>query len=111
MNLDQTLTKENFFNEMLEKYPKAMKHFCEWIDQYKKAVNWDSLFNVNCQTAFNVKFHDLPHAMQYGIWIEYCRQELGNYFEQPEHISDFVDLREDIEGVFKETEELVDYEK
>jgi hypothetical protein len=47
--------------------------------------------------------------MQYGIWIEYCRQSLSNLFEQPEHISDTVDLREDIEGVFKEIEELVDY--
>jgi hypothetical protein len=44
MNIEQTLTKENFFNGMIEKYPKAMNHFCEWIDNYKKAVDWDGLF-------------------------------------------------------------------
>lgn len=103
MNLEQTLTKENFFNEMMEKYPKATGHFCKWIDEYKKAVSWNDLFRGPS------KFHDIPYAMQYGIWIEYCGQELSNFFEQPEHISTFVDLREDIEGVFKETEELVDY--
>lgn len=125
MQLEETLTKENFFNEMLEKYPKAMKHFCEWIDEYKKAVGWDKLFNDHyhqsnirraangeiCSIDFSTpKYHDLPYAMQYGIWIEYCSQDLHHYFEQPEHISDSVDLREDIEGVFKETEDLVDYE-
>jgi hypothetical protein len=113
MNIEQTLTKENFFNEMMEKFPKAMKCFCDWIDEYKKAVNWDKLFTANENTdqihSSKYKFHEIPYAMQYGIWIEYCRQKLSNYFEQPEHISDNVDLREDIEMVFKEIEEMIDY--
>ena len=124
MNLKPTLTKENFFNEMTAKYPKAMANFYKWIDEYKEAVNWDRLFNAGYLTCMRAhdgngydttgntyapKFHDLPYAIQYGIWIEYCRQELSNYFEQPEHISDTVDLREDIEGVFKEAEDLIEY--
>lgn len=110
MNLEQTLNKENFFNEMMEKYPKATGHFCEWIDEYKKAVNWNALFGGNTsglKPKNNIrvgktppKFHEIPYAMQYGIWIEYCRQELSNFFEQPEHVSQFIDLREDIEEVF-----------
>ena len=100
MNIEQNLTKENFFNEMKEKYPNSMKHFCDWIDEYKKEVGWIDLFgNI-------IKYHSLPYAMQYGIWIEYCRESLSNFFEQPEHISDTVDLREDIQEVFKETEAL-----
>lgn len=112
MNLESTLTKEDFFNEMKEKFPNAMKHFCDWIDEYKKAVHWNDLFGntkiIQREHYWaDIKFHHLPYAMQYGIWIEYCRQSLSDFFEQPEHISDTVDLREDIEGVFKEMEPLV----
>jgi len=122
MNLEQTLTKENFFNEMMEKYPKATKHFCDWIDEYKKAVDWGKLFNKHYyQTIISraangeisgveystPKFHDLPYAMQYGIWTEYCRQKLGDFFEQAEHYSSQIDLAEDIKNVFAETEELI----
>jgi hypothetical protein len=122
MQLQETLTKENFWNEMMEKFPNAMKNFCSWIDDYKKAVNWDKLFNEHylqnnirraangeiCSIDFSTpKFHDLPYAMQYGIWVEYCRQTLHKYFEQPEHHSDFVDLEEDIKMVFAETNELI----
>jgi hypothetical protein len=123
MNLEQTLTKENFFNEMGEKFPKSMKKFCSWIDEYKKEIGWNGLFNdhyhqSNIQRAGNgeishidysaPKYHDLPYAMQYGIWIQYCRLELSNYFEQPEHISDSVDLEEDIKGVFASMESLIE---
>lgn len=123
MQLNETLTKENFWNEMMKLYPKSTKQFCEWIDEYKKAVNWDKLFNGHygqsnikrasngemCSIDFSApKFHDIPYAMQYGIWIEYCRQTLSNFFEQPEHISDSVDLAEDIKVCFKEMEELIE---
>ena len=27
------LTKENFWNELSQKYPKGMKVFCDWIDR------------------------------------------------------------------------------
>lgn len=115
MILEPTLTKENFFDEMKEKFPNAMKHFCNWVDEYKKAVNWDKLFSSNENTdqlnSSKYKFHEIPYAMQYGIWIEYCRQSLSDFFEQPEHISDSVDLREDIEMVFKETEVLIVFDK
>jgi hypothetical protein len=109
MNLEPTLTKENLWNEMMEKYPKATKAFCEWIDEYKKAVNWDGLFRQSNSrdekgdiVGGTKKYHELPYAMQYGIWIEFCRQNIGKYFEQPEHPSQFVDLAEDVKTLFSE---------
>ncbi len=102
MKLEATLTKENFWNEMMAQYPKATKHFFDWIDEYKAVIDWYNLF------AEGVKFHDVPYAIQYGIWIEYCRQSLSDFFEQPEHISDTVDLAEDVKEVFEEMNELID---
>jgi hypothetical protein len=57
MNLD----KENFWNPLKEKYPEAIEHFCNWIDEYKKEVGWNQLFGEH------IKFHDLPYDMQNGI--------------------------------------------
>lgn len=112
MLLNKGLTKENFFNEMMEQYPNAMKLFCEWIDEYKKTINWNKLFNdsysrTNVQRASNgeichidfsaPKFHEIPYDMQVGIWIGFAM------FEQPEY-SYCGDLEEDIKTVFKEIE-------
>lgn len=80
----KNLNKENFWNEMYDKYPLAMKDFCKWIDEYKLKNNWGELFNSqfkfihstdNEGTTSTVisepKFHDLPLSMQMGIWAEY----------------------------------------
>lgn len=56
-----SLTKENFWNGLMERYPEGTKHFCEWIDKYKEEVGWNKLFGEG------IKFHDLPIDMQYGI--------------------------------------------
>lgn len=103
MNIREPLTKENFWNGMMEMYPKAMENFCTWIDEYKKAVNWDKLFpRPRDPRIHGIKFHDLPYAMQNGIWIEYCRQTLHKFFEQPEHYSEPLDFEEDVKMVFTE---------
>lgn len=57
-------------------YPHAMNDFCNWIDQYKKQNDWDKIFNTGSPHYIkmgwhNIKFHDLPLAMQMGIWSEY----------------------------------------
>ncbi|MCW3111348.1 MAG: hypothetical protein JWQ09_5854 [Segetibacter sp.] len=80
--MKDTLTKENFWDEMEQKYPKAMKHFKKWIDQYKTEHDWDYLFNGNIthgvgfftvkeQTTESPKYHELPIAMQFGIFCEW----------------------------------------
>jgi hypothetical protein len=59
--MDMNLGKDNFWNEMHGKYPAAVELFKEWIDGYKKEVEWRSLFRPE------VKFHDIPYEMQMGI--------------------------------------------
>lgn len=115
MIIQKGLTKENFFDSLRRKYPRSFKHFCNWIDEYKKEVCWDKLFKANEDTdqlhSSTYKFHEIPYAMQYGIWIAFCRDQLHRFFEQPEHVAEFVDMEEDIRGVFALTEELIDNEE
>ena len=59
------LTKDNFWNSCTQKWPQATREFYDWLDAYKEAVEWVELF------AARVKFHDLPRAMQMGIWIQF----------------------------------------
>ena len=90
MNTQENLTKENFWNEMMEKYPNSTDAFCKWIDNYKKENNWEKLFNdsyhqLNKKFASNgelvsvdfdyPKFHDLPIAMQVGIWNQFMQEQ------------------------------------
>ncbi len=81
----ETLTKENFWDEMEQKYPKAMAHFKQWIDQYKRDNNWGYVFNPeftiktisergnfsSLTHSWPPKYHELPIAMQFGIFTEY----------------------------------------
>lgn len=75
MKLPNGLTKDNCFDELMQKYPKAMKIFCNWIDEYKKEVQWDNLFGNYTATGDigldSIKFHDIPYDMQVGIWIRF----------------------------------------
>lgn len=107
MILSETLTKENFWNEMYSTYPNACKIFCDWIDEYKETVKWWELFNAGNPSGEGQKqppkFHEIPYAMQQGIWIEFANQTVNEYFEQPEY-SYCGDLAEDIKTVFTELE-------
>lgn len=77
------LNKENFWDELYADYPEAVQVFCDWIDKYKAENNWDELFNgglllhpshpSDIQTS-SPKFHDLPHALQMGIWIQFVQE-------------------------------------
>lgn len=83
------LTKENFWNELHEKYPNQMKVFCDWIDEYKKRVKWGKLFNefLDCDVIDNInapKFHEIPVAIQIGIFIQFtCEQNDCMVCEHP----------------------------
>jgi hypothetical protein len=84
----ETLTKENFWDEIEQKYPKAMAHFKLWIDKYKSEHDWGFLFNESIGFTDRYrddngywteskkwtkapKYHDLPVAMQFGIFLEF----------------------------------------
>jgi len=108
MELEQSLTKENFWNEMMDKYPHATKMFCDWIDEYKKAVGWDALFGAyetkpNGKVVYSriaPKFHDLPNAMQLGIWIVFVTNIKGGLIYSIGNFLKF-NLRKEIESFFE----------
>lgn len=95
-DLPLSLTKENFWNEMYEKYPDAMKTFCAWIDEYKERVKWDSLFYNESDDFYEyavkgrrIKYHDLPIAMQIGIFLQFV-SEVNTFEEDGKTLSDMV---------------------
>lgn len=64
--------KQDFWIELEKQYPQGVKVFNEFLDEYKKSVNWQDLFrdHLNSDAKFSSpKFYDLPHAMQLGIWL------------------------------------------
>lgn len=72
--MNQNLNLENFWNEMEKNYPDAFKHFSQWIDIYKKEVEWKKLFNedtISDDYREAPKFHELPLEMQIGILFRY----------------------------------------
>ena len=84
MHLREPLTKENFWNKLYSEYPEQTKVFCDWIDEYKNAVNWAGLFNEHAAfgTKYSApKFDDLPYALQVGIWIEFVSQNGGSFLD------------------------------
>lgn len=79
------LTKENFWNEIQDRYPGGFHEFVIWIDEYKKKVGWEKLFFPDALedgtlVYTNIKFHDLPTAMQVGIFIQYW-METGHRYD------------------------------
>lgn len=120
------MTKEDFWNDIKEKYPTSFKRFGEWIDIYKGQNNWINLFRIE-QTkhtiqndeygklegiyididpkTFTPKYHDLPIAMQLGIFLEYIyeRDPSSRYFLlQHWLIKDFdTDVKQLIQDSFK----------
>lgn len=58
------------------KYGPGIEHFKAWVDSYKKLHNWHLLFNSDLPFTDNTyseapKYHELPVAMQIGIFQEY----------------------------------------
>lgn len=97
----ENLTKENFWNEMQKKYPKAMKKFCDWIDKYKSEHGWERLFNAGYDSGYTLdrdskmtttqapKYHELPLALQYGMFVQF----LGELYLAT---GDIQDIRKDL---------------
>lgn len=78
----ENLTKENFWNKVNEAFPSEMEAFCKWIDEYKEKVEWKKLFNYGFPNHsrmgwHNPKFHDLPIAMQIGIFFQFAHEHGG----------------------------------
>lgn len=89
-----SLTKENFWKDLHAKYPAGVEAFHDWVDEYKKAVDWNSLFKK--------ELHYLPAAVQEGIWWAFVRDRGGCGYEIDdmfsinisEHITEMVKMLE-----------------
>lgn len=106
----ESLTKENFWNALMEQYPERMKHFCAWIDEYKKRVEWDKLFNIRTHSnemqrtpvkLGDKKFHDLPVAMQLGIFFQYACEVDHNALHLLEVVKDTDEAAREVQMWFK----------
>ena len=73
----KNLSKDNFWNELYEKcHGGPVQVFCEWIDEYKKKMDWNSLFPITERKNhwMDIKFHHLPLAMQVGIIMQFYHE-------------------------------------
>jgi len=110
-----SLTKENFWNDLYSKYPGDMQIFCDWIDEYKKRVDWKILFNsyVSCgkwggcegHEPDAPKYHDLPKAFQIGIFMQFVAEKKQSSFRYGlemsiEHQSDWDNIQQVIIDFF-----------
>ena len=112
----ETLSKENFWNALYEKYTGEVQVFCDWIDEYKKrmyyideferSINWEVLFFNNSPTPQKIKFHHLPIAMQWGIFQQFCAEQhpsgFGGIESSFEHPKDMEKIPELIAEYFAE---------
>lgn len=92
------LTKEEFWNKIKDRYPEGFNHFVEWIDRYKEEVGWSKLFGDN------IKFHDLPTDMQYGI-IARFDSEKHNGKEAADRIRS--NIPKEVTGLIEEVHTLI----
>ena len=103
----ETLTKENFYNEMKEKYPKIMDEFCVWIDEYKKENKWITLFGaMGDMEGTAPKYHELPIAMQLGILSEFVHYFSSKYEDQV--VDFFTEAKSMFQEFFMNAEEIID---
>lgn len=80
-----SLTKENFWNALEDKYPLGVADFKRWINEYKEAVDWKKLFNEHTD-QYNggheiphpaPKYHELPAGLQFGVYMSYVLERGG----------------------------------
>jgi len=91
------MTKEHFWNLLQAQFPEQMADFCAWIDEFKRRVEWEKIFGGTRYTVegnvyhtpviYSPKFHDLPPAMQIGIFIQYTVETGGSPFPVPVDLS------------------------
>lgn len=102
----EELSKLNFWDAIKVLYPKSFSFFEKWIDEYKADNGWKGLFNDQSWRADQAaaihsvppKFHELPFAMQFGIFTQFLADQGDG---QEEFIKDFKNVSLE---VFKEME-------
>jgi hypothetical protein len=81
--MTEQLTLENFWNDAKARWPNATGNFCVWIDAYKEKHDWSRLFDFKYNgggPVMRYKYHELPGAMQMGIFIEWVNSVWSDPF-------------------------------
>jgi len=95
-----SMLKDSFWAEIEARWPGEFKRFTAWVDEYKNKTGWEDLFAGKVDRPEFVgftgaKYHDLPAAMQIGIFLQYCIEENHRYEfleGQPKSMGKLVDL-------------------
>ena len=96
----ERMTKADFWDGIQSEYPEGMAEFNAWIEEFRRRADWEILFNCGHETNYGPgdryewpyksnysrhypRFHNLPNAMQIGIFIQYTIEQGGESFFQP----------------------------
>jgi len=85
MKRTDVLTLKDFWRPLKEKYPEAMEHYKQWINQLKLDVYWKLIFAEQNYPAKEPRFeghseyrhpkaHELPAFLQIGIFVQYVNE-------------------------------------
>lgn len=81
------MNRSEFWDILSEKYPEEVGDFTHWCDEFKRRYNWFGIFREGADTIEtplgtavihkSIKIHDLPQAMQIGIFLQYTIEHGG----------------------------------
>ena len=99
---------KEFWNRLQRDYPRTVPVLLKWVGEYKRANDWDELFDNphrwrGAAKKNTIYFTDLPDAMQVGIFIEYAGTTSSHFprSEGRHHIREWI---EEVESWFAEVE-------
>lgn len=75
-----TNSKKEYWDPIEQTCPDAFAIFSNWIDSYKKRVNWNLIFSnykAGNELKSLIKFHDLPYEMQIGVLMQFFVETAG----------------------------------
>lgn len=106
------LTKKDFWTPLYKRYP-IVKIFYDWIDEYKKRDE-NRLFFTCENEGWGIKFHDMPVAVQWGVFQQFCAEQFPSGFggieSSFEHPNDIAKIPELITEYFAEMQDNAETE-
>jgi hypothetical protein len=110
------LTKENFWDFLMVRYPIQVRYFYEWLDEYKKRVDWKDIFNgideedlkgedpYEHKPVLATDYYNLPIAMQFGIFMQFAaetRSKNGLCLTLKDNVNSFDEFSEAVQRSIK----------
>ncbi len=98
----ENLNRKNFFDALSKRAPLALNKFQEFIDGYKREINWQKLFNTNFIDR-NINFENLPFEMQIGILNKFFKEYAGSMLDETHegYLQYFYDLEKELNAIKK----------